>query len=229
MKKLVVPAVIALMIAPSFAMAGYSFRGEANGWGLSPMTDNLDGTYSITIVGQPANTQQKYKVDTDPPGDWSSAYPKEDWWTITDGTGSYTVVFDTNVIGDGWSPASNRVKSPDPGIAWEVIGDFTDWQGGAPEPQMVYQGGGLYSVDVTIANAGAHAYKFRASGDTGWGQQIGDFTGSGNIEFNAPNAGEIWRFELDIPNGRWRQFVVPEPATMTLLALAAFAVARRRR
>ena len=41
--------------------------------------------------------------------------------------------------------------------------------------------------------------------------------------------GDIWRFELDLPNGRWRAHLVPEPATVILLATGAVGLLRRRR
>lgn len=225
MKKMVAVAALVLMAMPSLTMAGWDVRGEMNGWGQTAMTDNFDGTFTASFSGLSASTVMKYKVDENPPGDWSNAFPSQDWFTKTDGAGDLSITFDTNVIGDGWSPASNRVYSPDTGLDWEVLGDFTGWDG-APVA-AVAQGGGLYSVDITIASAGAHQYKFRAPGD--WGRQVGDFTGSSNIEFSSANPNETYRFELDIPNGRWRQSLIPEPATLALLGLGAVAVVRRRR
>jgi hypothetical protein len=231
MRKLVALLAVGLLAAPALAAPGqFNARGEFNGWGETLMTDNLDGTHTVNFSALTPSTVMAYKVaeDLDPPADWDNNWPRENWFTVTDGAGDLTITFDTNVIGDGWQPASHRVLSPDPGNPWEVIGDFTDWDGGAPEPQLLAQGGGLYSVDVTIANPGAHAYKFRAPGD--WGRQIGDpVTGSSNIEFSTTDPNELWRFELDIPNGRWRQTLVPEPASIALLGLGAVALLRRRR
>lgn len=231
MRKLIAVLAVALLAAPAVVLAGpgeYNVRGEMNGWGETLMTDNLDGTFTHTFNGLAADTQIQYKVaeDLDPPNDWANNWPRENWYTISDGSGDLTITFDTNVIGDGWDPPSHRVLSPDPGNPWEVLGDFTGWDA-APVPAAA-QGGGLYSVDITIASAGNHAYKFRAPGD--WSRQIADpMTASSNIEFTTATDNELWRFELDIPNGRWRQTLVPEPATLALLGLGAVALIRRRR
>jgi hypothetical protein len=92
-------------------------------------------------------------------------------------------------------------------------------------------GGGLYSVDYTIAAAGTHDFKFRKSGD--WDVSIGsDFGNSaGNAQVLTTAANQTVTFQLDLPNGRWIT-VVPEPSTLGLAVLgglAALGVVLRRR
>ena len=127
MRKLIAVLAVAALAAPAAVLAGvggYNVRGEMNGWGETLMTDNFDGTFVHTFNGLAANTQFQYKIaeDLDPPNDWDNNWPWENWYTISDGSGDLTITFDTNVIGDGWDPPSNRVYSPDPGNAWEVPG-----------------------------------------------------------------------------------------------------------
>jgi len=43
------------------------------------------------------------------------------------------------------------------------------------------------------------------------------------------NPGDLWAFELDLPNGRWRAYLIPEPASLTLAGLAAIDLMLRRR
>ena len=89
---------------------------------------------------------------------------------------------------------------------------------GDPLVSLANQGGGLYAGQIAIA-PGSYEFKFRKAGD--WGISTGgDFGNSAGNASVIVNAGDpAIRFELDLPNGRWRTEVVPEPAALVLLAL----------
>jgi hypothetical protein len=131
--------------------------------------------------------------------------------------------------GDGWNPNStHRVGYVDHDeFNWDIMGSFNGWS--TPLLVLTDQGNGLHTGSVAIATAGSYEFKFRQDGN--WNTSVGaDF---GN---NAPNAtltttadNQLWQFELDLPNGRWRVYqptvgvgaAVPEPASMVLLMLGA--------
>ena len=103
---------------------------------------------------------------------------------------------------------------------------------------MTDQGNGLHTGSFVFNTPGAFAFKFREQGS--WQTSIGgDFgnTGADNT-FTVTSPGELWHFELDLPNGRWRAFLdgggataVPEPASILLAMIMGFVAcgsARRR-
>jgi hypothetical protein len=228
MRKLVALLVVGLMASPALAQP-YDARGGFNGWGQTPMVDDLDGSYSVTIGGLTAGDRHNFKVAV---GDWVSQWPGSDSRTVVNGAGDITLHFFPGAIADGWNPGGDRVGYSDHGQhGWEIMGAFNGWTDGVDTAarQMTDQGGGLYSVDYTIAAPGSYDYKFRESNswDIAIGDDFGNSAANNNITTVDPNS--VVRFELDLPNGRWRTTIVPEPATLALLGMGAVAIIRRRR
>ena len=235
MKTIAKVSLAALLLAamPAWAQP-FNVRGDFNAWGEAPMNDDLDGSYSVTVGGLTAGARHNYKVAFN---DWEASWPGSDGRTAVDGSGDITFHYFPGAIADGWNPAGDRVGYDDHGqFGWEIIGGFNDIGGGWDEPtnsaarQMsdaANPGGGLYSVDFTIATAGTYAWKFRESNS--WDIAIGDDFGNSAADNSITTLtdNEIWTFELDLPNGRWR--ITPEPATLGLLGVGALIALRQRR
>jgi hypothetical protein len=229
--KIYIASVLSVVLMAATAVGQpYNARGSFNGWGETPMNDDFDGTYSITIGS--LSGDQEFKVAQN---DWASSWPGSNAKAPADGAGNLTIHFQPGAIGDGWNPSADRVGWDDPlQFGWEIQGAFNGWDEGVDSAarQMTNQGGGLYSVDYTIAAAGSHDFKFRKSGD--WAYSIGgDFGNSaGNANVTTTQNNQLVRFLLDLPNGRWTTIAIPEPATLFVAACglaATVAFARRRR
>ena len=201
-------------------------RGDFNGWTLTdPMTWQGGDYYTGIVSGLVGGDGYEYKVALQ---DWSLSAPTSNGRAPADANGEINVHFwDKQTWGDGWQPADKRrVGYDDPGIFnWEVVGSFNGWVGG---DVMSPVGDGLWYVDVAL-NAGTYEWKFRGEGD--WTFIIGDDFGAAavNNALTVAGDGDLWRLELDLPNGRWRAHFVPEPATMILLAAGALGLLRQRR
>lgn len=203
----------------------YYLRGEFNGWGTSdPLNDMGGGHYMLTMGGLTPGSLYNFKVAN---GDWSENAPGTDCRTAADAAGNLTVhMFKSYPFADGWNPDGWwRLGYDDPGqFGWEVVGSMSGWGSGGFD--LANMGGGLYSGDFAFA-AGDYEWKFRKSGD--WAVSIGgDFgNGAGNNTLHV-NDGDVIRFELDLPNGRWRTTLVPEPASLAGIALGFGILLRRR-
>jgi hypothetical protein len=222
-------ALFAVVVLAGTAVAQpYNLRGAFNGWGETPMVDNLDGTYSLTVGGLTPGSDQEFKVAQN---DWASSWPGSNAKTVANALGQMTVHFRPGAVGDGWNPAADRVGWEDPGaFTWEILGGFNGWSSEAAG-QMTSLGGGLYSVDYTIASAGSYAFKFRKTGD--WAYSIGgDFGNSaGDASVTTSQNNQVMRFVLDFPNGRWQTVAIPEPTTIVfaMCSIAAMTFFGRRR
>jgi len=227
MNKLIVAGLAVALAAGTAYGQPFNARGSFNGWGETPMNDDGDGSHSVTIGGLNPGDRHEFKIAQN---DWASNWPPSNAKTIVNAAGAITLHFIPGAIADGWNPGGDRVGYSDPmQFGWEIIGAFVGWDGNVDTAarQMASMGGGLYSVDYTIANPGSYEFKFRESGS--WDISIGSDFGnsSGNANVVTGNANEIIRFELDLPNGRWRTSVVPEPASAAILGLGGMVMLRR--
>lgn len=164
----------------SSAHAQYFLRGDFNGWGMTPLTDNLDGTFSATVTGGTPGANLDFKIAN---ADWTSGFPGSNARSVYDANGSFTVNFIPNPAADGWSPSGTaRVGYKDPGMfGWEIMGSFNGWS--APVLSLTPAGNGVYTGTLEIADPGTYYFKFREAGN--WNIAIGgDFGNSAESQIS---------------------------------------------
>src|SRR4051812_43105954 len=209
MKRFLGLVILALFVAPAAANDGLWYaKGEFNGWStLNPMTqDPLNSIHwSTTVTGLFDNTTSEFKLARD---DWSDSSPGGNGKVTTNAAGEITFhMWDQQTWSDGWFPNNaRRVGYSDPlEYGWEVVGSFNGWPGADdPNYNMTAMGNGVYSLTAPF-NAGLYDFKFRKQGDFGINQSY-DFSNNPNNtnSLAVGTTGDIYKFDLDLPNGRWR-------------------------
>ena len=215
---------VSLLAGANLTAQQLYLRGSFNGWDTStPMVSQGGGLYSATISGTPG-TRFDFKVAN---ADWSSSWPGGDARTLYNSTGSATIYYRAGSIADGWNPAADRIGYADPAqFGWDVMGSFNAWA--SPVTSLTPVGGGVYSANYLVPTAGTYTFKFREAGS--WDISIGsDFRNpGGDCSAITTAANQTLNFLLDLPNGRWSAAVVPEPASLSLLAAGALLLLMRR-
>ncbi len=139
--------------------------GDFNAWNeaANPMVETAPGSgiWTATISGQAPNVRQEFKI-TD--GTWDSAYPGDNSWLFTDGSGEVTVTFTPNPAVDGWDPTANRLGTST-ATDWTIAGDFQGWDNANPATAMTSLGGGIYEYSQAIL---AGTYDWKAVRTSSW-------------------------------------------------------------
>ena len=128
----------------------YYLRGEMNGWGLdNPMTDNGDGTYSVTMDLAAGTYQYKAAIE-----DWSWSCPGGSNLSLTldaDDTVTFTLDLAANsltyTLGSGIEVE----------IAYYLRGEMNGWAADDSN-KMIKQDDGTYAITLSLA-AGTYQYK----------------------------------------------------------------------
>ena len=251
-------AAIACCMAPA-AWAGLAAPGNyqvANGgsgdWdppNAPVLNDLTGGLYDLPLTGLPASTRYEFKILDDegtPPPNWgdpevpNNGPGSPNTWFRTSASGDATIMLDRNTYSDGFLPATDRivVSTDSEFSSFFATGDWMtqaggagNWNAGDPLFAMASQGGGLWSVDATIATPGTYLFKATA-GDFAWqwgnNGRLGD---AGNWSFETTVANQPVTFYLDVSKGAIAFGTIPEPASLVLVGLAGIAVlgATRRR
>lgn len=139
----------------------YYLRGDMNGWDTSaPMTDNGDGTWSITM-SLTAGTYQYKAADAG----WGTSYPADANASVTiDADCDVTFVLDTNA-GTITATADSMVE-PEPVVYdYYVAGSAAlcngyEWDPAAEVNKMNLDfNTGLYVINLPVEEAGTYEYK----------------------------------------------------------------------
>jgi len=151
------------MVAP--VNAAYYVAGDFNGWNAAGnlMTDNLDGTYSVSLTGISAG-RHEFKVTN---GTWSVNYPSANSWFIADASGKVTITFNANIVSDGWLPAQYRIGVSNNPSTWTIAGSFQGWNNSNPATAMTSLGGGIYRYSQALS-ASVTPYEFKSVVTGSW-------------------------------------------------------------
>jgi hypothetical protein len=212
------------------------------------LTDLGNGQYELNMTGLTPNSDYEFRVSK---SDLSVTAPGSAIKVKANASGNINLNFfelDEPAWTDGWSPANeHRLGYDDPGLyGWEIVGAFNTWPStNDPAFQLTNQSNGLYTGSFTFNTPGSYDFKFRHLDPTNpWNISIGNNFGNsaGNNNFTVTNVGELWHFELDLPNGRWRAYLdgagagslsaVPEPGSLAIVMIGLVwgaAAGRRRR
>ena len=182
------------------------------------LTDQGGNIYDIAYTGLTASTFYWFKILDDegsPPPTWEDPQiggGGQNMFMLTDASGNVTVTLDRNTYDDGFFPTTDRVivdtdATEFAGIyatgSWmDEAGGSSDWQPGDPLFQMTDQGGGLFSIDVTISTAGP--YEFKVTGNGSWDYQWGTNGRNSNastIVFNTVENNQGITFLFDASKG----------------------------
>jgi hypothetical protein len=208
--------------------------------GDETMEDQGGGLYTQSYTGLTPQTDYEFRILR---SDASEILPSNNMKVRADINGEIDLNFhelEGASWGDGWNPDStHRVGYEDHDeFDWEIMGAFNEWS--TPVTMLTDQTNGLHTGTFVVETPGTYDFKFRQQGD--WNTSIGaDFANNApNATLTTTAASELWHFELDLPNGRWRAFLdsvgsgavaAPEPASVALMMLGAMlllGVARRR-
>jgi hypothetical protein len=219
---------------------GHSWIARSPTAGDATMTDVGGGEFDRLVTGLVPASEHDFQIVR---SDAGVIVPPSHMRVAADANGEIDLNFFELVgssWGDGWSPDdTSRVGYEDSDqYDWEIMGSFNGWS--TPVIALTDQGNGLHTGTYTVAAAGSYAFKFRKQGDwnTSIGQNFGNFN-TPDIGLTTTNPNELWHFELDLANGRFRTYLdgsggggaVPEPSSMLLMlmvGLTACGALRRR-
>ena len=228
---------LALVATP--AMADFFIPGNFNGWdNTTPMTETSAGSgiWTYDVPTQSAGDGLLMDILSES-GNWDSkVYGSGNQWAVADAAGTNTITLDANVYADGWYPVENRVGvAYEANTSWTAVGNWQhliagggDWTNNHPGTLMTDQGGGIYLYETNLLPAGGYEYKAVVTGS--WDSIGGNSrnVNSDNFGFTVDNDFDTVKFYVDVLAGTLKVDVVPEPASLSLLALGALALIRRR-
>jgi hypothetical protein len=200
---------VAGLLATQAAAQPFYARGSFNAFGLDhPMIDSGDGIhYTRTVDGLFPDTRYTFKIATENYSIEAPAGFAQDVAVWSNSAGAIDINFwDDTTWEDGWQPSNaRRVGYVDSQVHdWEIVGAFNGFPAtNDPLYALTDIGNGLHRGTFAF-NAGIYDWKFRrvGSGDP-WDTNIGNngFSGNaGNNSFAVANTGDLWTFELDLPN-----------------------------
>ncbi len=227
------------------AVVGLAVPASATYWvGGEPMTDNGDGTHSVTLTGLGAGAHYDFNIYDDVSLEtWPSGANS---WFYADGGGSITIGFNTNTVIDGWLPAQYRIGLSTDGnnVGWVIAGSFGEPLGpGLPDWSLTgivmnAMGGGIYEVELALPlgggpswtpNTDTYAWKSVVYGTWDSISEDGRSVNTANAMIQVLPGWEGARFTVDAYTGVVKAELIPEPATCLILGLGIVGLVMRRR
>jgi hypothetical protein len=233
-KALFALTVLTLAATPALAaIATPHLAGSLQGWNPSanPMVETAPGSgiWTATFTGLTPGNREEFKV-TD--GTWDNTYPGANSWLHVGPGGDITISYDTNVYADGWSPTTERLGLSHDIGTWTAVGNWQsqvgggDWSNDNPATAMTPIGGGVYQLTATLL-PGSYDWKAVVTGS--WDSISWDnrSINTANWNFVTDAVNDTVVFEVNGLAGTARVTVIPEPASLALLALGLLALRRR--
>ena len=189
--------------------------------GKAPMlTDAGGGLHNVSLTGLTAATNYNFKLlddgGTAPPAWGDPEVPNNgggspDNWFRTDAGGSVTINVNRNTFNDGLLPATDRITVNTDLTAFTTFyatgnwmieaGGTTNFAPADPAFTMTHEGGGLYSIDLTIGTPGSYQYKATAGSFANqWGANGRNINASTLPFFTVADDQEV-TFLLDVAKG----------------------------
>ena len=236
-------AVLGTAALANTASAALVIAGSMQGWDPGTgivMTDMGGGLHQVDITGLTPGAQHKFKILDDQgsgPAAWGDPeVTPNDAWLTGDSDGIVTVRLNRGPINDGMGPTTDRLGISMDSFIPQLVGNFMNEAGGAgdwnptdPSFNMTSLGGGAFSKTLTISTPGT--YEVKTTDGTGWDRQFGTGGFSNNqgvLLFTTTMPGEQVTVLANPGMGTF-SVVVPEPATLGLLAGAGIIALRRRK
>ena len=219
--------IAATMLTGTVKAQSFYVAGDFNGWNEAGnlMTEMQPGIWQAALTG--VSGRHEFKI-TD--GTWSWSFPGQNSWFHSSAGGDVTITYDVNTYSDGWLAGSQRVGlDTDPGI-WTAVGSFQGWDNANPTTAMSPMGGGIYKY-TTVLTPGTYDWKAVVTGSWDSISRDARSVNTDNYSFTVDPGMELTSFYVDALKGtvKLEMAVVPEPATLSLLALGLGALFFRPR
>ncbi|MBI5960088.1 MAG: DUF11 domain-containing protein [Chloroflexi bacterium] len=213
------------------APLNWCVAGSFQGWNNSanPLYDDgsngdLVANDGIASADYSIGSAGSYEFKAVECGNWGNAYPPNNAWFVT--TSANQVVkftLDTRTYPfESFRPRTNIVNTADTWLTgFTAVGSFQGWNNTDPAAALTNLGGGIWSLDYSVAAAGTYEAKIVETGN--WAHQ---FTHNGRVidgagwNFTTTQSPQTVNFTLNLNIGRIKIQPVVSPGTPSSWCIA---------